>query len=281
MSDDFRNLIHDAQTFLRSSFWRRESILASAEDYIFFQTENERESLTVHKEEISFEGENPIGKISKVQSKERIAKLPFGTKSALSPQDSLQRSRNLAPKPDPAVSSSNPTFSDVKNLKQEALSEDFSLKKTLQRIAPSVRLVDSIPDDTEAKKIANAWKEKLPDAEVVLLACDLGADTLEFLKTLAKAIDQNLAKTKILLAERYEKEKRWSLFLEKNLLRLIILSDGFQRFPELMHHYKAIPANAQFFLGKIPLLPLSPSSTYRSLEHKASLWKSLCQMLKK
>jgi hypothetical protein len=153
------------------------------------------------------------------------------------------------------------------------------IKKALQRIVPTLKLVDQIPDDATAKRIATAWKEKIPDAEVVLLVCDSDPETLEFLKGLAKAIDKNLAKAKILLAERLEKEKRWDLFLEKNPLRLIIASSGMQKFPELIRFYRSIPANAQFFLDKTPLLVLSPVSIYKSLEHKAQLWKTLNQML--
>ncbi len=164
----------------------------------------------------------------------------------------------------------------------EAPAQDLSpIKKTLQNIAPSMKLVDQVPDDTQAKRIASAWKEKISDAEVVLLGCDSSADTLEFLKGLAKAIDQHLAKAKILMAERLEKEKRWDLFLEKNALKLIIASDGMQKLPELMRFYKAFPASAQFFLDKTPLFVLSPASIYKSVEHKALLWKTLCQILKK
>jgi hypothetical protein len=54
-----------------------------------------------------------------------------------------------------------------------------------------------------------------------------------------------------------------------------------QKLPELMRFYKAVPASGQFFLENTPLLPLSHASLYKSLEHKALLWKTLCQMLKK
>jgi hypothetical protein len=155
------------------------------------------------------------------------------------------------------------------------------IKATLEKIAPSLKLVDQIPSDTTAKRIANAWKEKIPDIEVVLLACELTTETLEFLKGLAKAIDAHLAKVKILVAEKLEKQQRWDLFLNKNNLRLIIASDGIQKFPELIRFYKSIPANSQFFLDKTPFLPLDSTSVYKSVENKAALWKTLCRMLKK
>jgi hypothetical protein len=159
--------------------------------------------------------------------------------------------------------------------------QDLSpLKKTLQRIAPSMKMVDQVPEDAEAKRIASAWKEKIVDAQVVFLVCNIDAETLEFLKGLAKAVDHHLAKTKILMAERLEKEKRWDLFLEKNAFRLIIASEGIQQWPELMRFYRAMPASNQLFLDKTPLFVLSTAALYKSLEHKAHLWKTLCQLLK-
>ena len=154
-------------------------------------------------------------------------------------------------------------------------SAETQIKKMLQRIAPMIQLTDQIPDDAKAKRVSNAWKERIPDAEVVLFACDSENHTLDLLKALAKAIDQHLAKPKILMAEKFEKEKRWDLFLEKTPLRLIIATAGIEKFPDLMRFYKGSTLN------ETPLLVLSPASVYKSLEQKALLWKTLCQMLKK
>ncbi len=149
------------------------------------------------------------------------------------------------------------------------------MKKILQKAAPAIKIIEQVPDDAEAKRIAEGWKEKVNDAEVILLLCDTTSDTIDFLKGLAKGIDQHLAKTKILAAERLEREKRWDIFLNKNTFRLIIASEGMEKLPELMRFYNAES------LGKFPLLTLSPASVYKALEHKALLWKKLCQMLKK
>jgi hypothetical protein len=159
--------------------------------------------------------------------------------------------------------------------------EDIAIKKTLLRTSASIKLVDEVPDDAPARRVANSWKEKILDAEVVLLACQTDGETLELLKSLGKAIDKNLAKAKILPADNLEKESRWELFLQRNQLRLIIASEGVQKLPQLMRFYRALPAQSQYYLDKTPLLPLSSASTYKSLEQKALLWKSLCQMLKK
>ncbi len=163
---------------------------------------------------------------------------------------------------------------------QPVVHKESPLKQALQKIAPQVKLLDDVPDDAEAKRIASSWKEKILDAEVILLACNTNPETLELLKGLAKAIDQHLAKSKVIAAERLEREKRWDLFL-KNRFRLIVVSDGFQQCADLMRAYRALPAQNQFFLDQTPLLPLSAANVYKSLEPKALLWKTLCQLLKK
>ncbi|GEM_PF-4843025 len=155
------------------------------------------------------------------------------------------------------------------------------IKMTLVRVAPHVQLVAAVPDDTTAKKIAGGWKEKIEDAEVVLLACETDADTLDLLKSLGKAIDQNLAKAKIITAEKLEQEKRWDIFLQKNPFRLIVATEAMKKLPELMSFYHSVPAQSQFFLGKTPLLVLKNASIYKAIEQKAHLWKTLCQLLKK
>ena len=153
------------------------------------------------------------------------------------------------------------------------------IQHTLQKIAPQVKIVSQITDDTEAKRVASAWKEKVPDAEVVLIACDAEQETLDFLKVLAKAIDQQLAKSKILSGERMENEKRWDLFLEKNAFKLIILSSGMRNYTDLKRYYKQLPASAESFLNDTPALVLSEVAQYKMIEHKATLWKTLCRML--
>ena len=164
---------------------------------------------------------------------------------------------------------------------KKSVSPDFfsQVKKTLLRIAPFIQVTDEVPDDAEAKKIASAWREKVPDVEVVLLACERDEETVQLLKSLAKAIDTHLGKAKIIPAERLEREDKWDLFLQKNSFRLILASQGMQGYPKLMQFYTQ--DNVQFFLDKTPLLPLVVASHYKALEHKALLWKTLCQMLKK
>jgi hypothetical protein len=255
MPDRFLNLVRDTLAYLKDPLSPRQSILTTAENYAFFQKDEVKEPTIIQKQENRFP-----------QPQQRTT---FTEKAAAQPKPAAHNTPSSS-KPVQPIAADNAMDST-----------QSPIKKTLQRIAPNLKLIDQIPDDEQAKRIASAWKEKISDAEVILLVCDSNADTLEFLKGLAKAIDQHLAKVKILMAERLEREKRWDLFLDKNSFRLIIASDGMQKLPELMRFYKSVPASAQFFLDKTPLLVLSSSTVYKSLEHKALLWKTLCQLLKK
>lgn len=172
------------------------------------------------------------------------------------------------------------TATQVPQTKEVKKNPALEIQYSLQKIAPNLKLTDKVLDDREAKKVSTSWKERITDADVVLLACQNDTKTVEFLKSLAKAIDKNLAKSKIVLAQRLEQEKRWDLFLQ-NPLRLIIASEGLQHCKELLRFYREFPAKGQLFLSAIPLLALSPSIVYSQLENKALLWKTLCQMLKK
>jgi hypothetical protein len=216
MADSIQALIRDTVQHLKDPLQTRQTLLATAEETVFF---------------------------------------------------SLKKEKPMEKKQDPP----KPTLSPV-------TPPNSTMKQILQKAIPGVKIVEQVPDDSEAKRIAESWKEKVNDAETVLLLCETDADTVEFSKGLAKAIDQHLAKIKILAADRLEKEKRWDVFLSKNSLRLIIATEGVQKLPELMRFYKQ--NNSQLFLDKTPFLVLSSSSIYKSIEHKAKLWKTLCQMLK-
>ena len=187
------------------------------------------------------------------------------------------------PKKEPLVSeTSTPPPKKEQPRSAPPVSDNYEgIKSTLNRIAPHLALVDEVPDDAQAKKLASAWKEKIPDVEVILLACQTDNDTLDLLKSLGKAIDQHLGRAKILPAEKLEKENRWDLFLQKNPFRLIVASDGLKQLPQLMRFYHAVPAQSQAFLDKIPLLELSSATFYKAIENKAHLWKLLCHILKK
>lgn len=141
------------------------------------------------------------------------------------------------------------------------------IQAALQKLLPSLRLTEKIPDDLEGKKSANLWKEKIEGIEVVLLALSQDQETLELLKSLAKAIDSKLGSAKIISAERLELSQNWDLFFKANSFRLIVVSEGLAKYKHLSP-----------FLKNRPFVSLENASTYKQIEKKATLWKTLCQM---
>lgn len=246
MPDHFRDLVHDTLKYVKDPLCPKQTLFVSAEEQTFFQ---------------------------KAPAVEK--KAPPEPPRAITPMPPVPPPNRPPPRPAPPHEPTPPVPPPPEK-------EDFSqIKNLLLKAMPSIQLVDEVPDDAAAKRVANAWKEKIPDAAVILLACATDAETLEFLKGLGKAIDQNLAKAKILPVEKMEMENRWDIFLQKNPFQLIIASEGLRKLPKLMKFYRETPATSEFFLGQIPLVPLAAASVYKSLEHKAHLWKTLCQMLKK
>jgi hypothetical protein len=270
MPDSLPQLIGDTLNYLKDPLLQKHTLFATQEEELFFQKTTSRSSIENTKPALPSTQSPPYSRLSaskyplpKQTRTENVNKAEQQVKETSTGED-----KPPLPHAAPIAKESNPP------------SEDAAIKKTLLRAAPSLRLVDQIPDDAPARRVANSWKEKILDAEVVLLACQTDRETLEFLKSLGKAIDKNLAKAKILPAETLEKENRWELFLQRNQLRLIVASEGAQKLPQLMRFYRELPATSQYYLDKTPLLPLSSASAYKALEQKALLWKSLCQMLK-
>jgi hypothetical protein len=240
---------------LKDPLLPKQTLFASADDLAFFRSKT---AATV------------------VPQPKEILKKPLPLPPTPKPVAPVHKKEKEAP-PAQEISAPKPAAKTHEPIKTEGFE---LIKKTLVRVVPHVQLVDAVPDDAHAKKIAGGWKEKIPDAEVILLACDTDSETLELLKSLGKAIDQNLAKAKIIPAEKLEQENRWEMFLRKNQFRLIVASEGMKKLPELMKFYTAIPSQAQSFLDKTPLLALSTASVYKAIEQKAHLWKTLCQLLK-
>jgi len=159
-------------------------------------------------------------------------------------------------------------------LKQAPLDRWPSVRSVLQKIAPNMKLHDTILDDLKAQKAANAWNEQI---EVVIITGPTSNEELLFLKDLARAIHDRLSVTKLISGTKLEKEKGWESFFKKNSLKLILLTQAAQQYTELMLYYKQ--EKNQHFLATTALIVLETLETYTQPDQKTALWKSLCQLL--
>lgn len=173
----------------------------------------------------------------------------------------------------PPIVASHPPKAHQKDLMQD-------IQKTLAKIAPTLKLVDHIPQDTEAKKIKNAWKEQANIPDVVILATK--SPVLPFLHHVAKAIELHFFSSRVLEVDEFEKQNKWEALLGTPNLKMIISPDGvLWSCKALLRYYHEFPNKQERFLGKIPLLLLPDPSLYlKDPALKRSLWNLLCQMLR-
>jgi hypothetical protein len=152
-------------------------------------------------------------------------------------------------------------------VKQLPLDRWPSIRSILKKIAPNMKLLDTIPDDFKAQKAANAWNEQ---TEVIIITGPSSNEELLFLKDLARAIHDRLSITKLISGTKLEKENLWKSFFEKNNFKLVIITEASQKYTELMLYHK---------LAITPFLFLKSLETYKQPDQKTALWKSLCQTL--
>ena len=155
--------------------------------------------------------------------------------------------------------------------KKKSLDRWPSIRSVLQKIAPNMKLHDTILDDHKAQKAANAWNEQI---EVVIITGSVSNEELLFLKDLARAIHDRLSVTKLISGTKLEKEKAWESFFKKNSLKLIILTKAAEQYTTLMCYKQE-----KNQLAAIPLIVLETLETYTQPDQKTALWKSLCQIL--
>ena len=154
-----------------------------------------------------------------------------------------------------------------------------SVRALLAKIAPEIAIVDEIPSDLTARKIATRWKTKNQSAPISILSGGELPQYKAFLQELTIALDVYFGPAKIIEAEAIEKEKQWESFLNAEGLKLIIACDSsLWQLQELRKFYRETPAAATRTVGKIPLFLLPDLSLYfKEPLLKRSLWNALVQ----
>lgn len=154
-----------------------------------------------------------------------------------------------------------------------------SVRTLLVKIAPELAILDEIPSDSIARKIANRWKTKNQSAPISVLSGGELPQHKAFLEEIAAALDVYFGPARIVQAEPIEKEKQWESFLSVEGLKLILICDStLWQLHQLRQFYKETPTQGTRMLGKAPLFLLPDLSLYlKDPILKRSLWKALCQ----
>ena len=153
------------------------------------------------------------------------------------------------------------------------------LRHLLKSIAPELAILDEIPSDALAKKIAERWKTKNQSAPISVLSLNEEPKQKAILEEIAIALDVYFGGAKIVNAELIEKEKQWQAFLSVADLKMVVVCDyTLWQLTSLMQHYKETPATGTRVLGNTPVFLLPDLSLYlKDPLLKRSLWKALCQ----
>jgi hypothetical protein len=155
------------------------------------------------------------------------------------------------------------------------------LRSILQKIAPELAILDSIPDDAAAKQIATRWKTKNQSAPISILSSGELPEHKALLAEIAAALDVYFGPARFIEADPIEKEKQWKMFLSVGSLKMIVVCDStLWQLHNLRQFYKETPATGVRMLGDVPIFLLPDLSLYlKDPLLKRSLWKALCSKL--
>lgn len=255
MGDAMRSVTLDALSLiqeLRSSLEEAPPILTTEDDANYFEVQKTLPS----KEPVKQKAQKPLPKISSPQKPNLIA-TPNPTQNL--PDPTFRTS--------PLDSSISPTLP--------------SLKSLFAKIAPELPLLEKIPSDAFAKKIAARWKTKNQIAPISILSLNEPSQQKALLHEIAQALDIYFGPAKIISAESIERDKEWDAFLTSTELKFVIACDyTLWQLSSLMPFYRENTSNGTRTLKQVPLFLLPDLSLYlKDPLLKRSLWKALCQKL--
>ncbi|MDE3055266.1 MAG: hypothetical protein KGI80_01005 [Verrucomicrobiota bacterium] len=151
------------------------------------------------------------------------------------------------------------------------------LKGIVQKVLPHLAIIEQIPSDAMAKKIANLWKAHALAAPISILFGEEPPQHQFFLKELASALTVYYGEATLVSAEALEKEKEWEHFLTTDSLRFILLSHTtLWQLTGLRSFYKEMPGSGVRLLHKTPLFLLPDLSLYfKDPLLKQTLWGAI------
>lgn len=252
---------------------RTEPVLAEADDANFFRQQKRRAVV-------------PSAVAKPTPSSAPVAIVaPPSQPAALSAQPPLAPQSVIStPLTQPAIETSPPAPKLAPTstpLPMPATLQMSALRSILMKVAPMLQILNDVPNDALAKKMATRWKTKNQIAPITVLGFQELTEQKELLAEIAKALDVHFGPARLVEAEGIESEKQWETFLSASELKLVIVCDStLWQLPSLRSFYREIPASGKRLLREKPLFLLPDLSLYlKDAELKRSLWKALCRSL--
>jgi hypothetical protein len=160
--------------------------------------------------------------------------------------------------------------------------QEFAEQRALlNKIAPHIPILDEIPDDREARLLAERWKiAKSSSPILILYRKEHPAYTL-FLQNIQSALTLTHADTSLIEVQDLERCHHWPLLLSSKGLKWILICESLLRqLPHLLALYREQPISSLRFLMNIPvfILPESAAVLHNPLLKRA-LWNQMKEIL--
>jgi hypothetical protein len=153
----------------------------------------------------------------------------------------------------------------------------LDIKKLLLKIAPSIKLYDTLPDDRVARKIARAYENKTQFASCIILYENRQGQGLMLLKNLEKAIESRSFSTMMYCLDEIAATGLLEEILNDPQVKLILTCyDWIVHYPKLLNMFHEKTGSLIKKLGTKDVIILSPIEFYlKDPALKRSLWNQL------
>jgi hypothetical protein len=208
----------------------------------------------------NFDKEKDILFIKNIPLKERPEKKETPVTKAIVFHAPIKKEKPLTLKEEPIeeeAPKAAPSFIAEKP-KVEASTLDSDMHALYQKIAPKLKLFDKPLDDAVARQIRLASNKRSDLPEIPVLFDHSIQEHLDFLSSLAKAINSSFGKSSVVNIHEFEEKNLWKPLLAHSQIRLIIIpSSLLKHSPNLLYLSKEYPGRLLKSVEKIPLLALT------------------------
>lgn len=177
-----------------------------------------------------------------------------------------------APVEKPVTQPAPPPKRQIEETK-ERNAQDFSAVRAA--LPEHISIVETIPDDAIAKRIAQSWKENLP--EVILIGDEATTEQQDLLKKISDAI-VTLGYTSALLTNNIP----WEILLTSPHIKMVLITqNSLHQHADISDKYRFDPSRKRHYLDGLLLCPLPPLDKLQTDPSiKANLWQTIRTLLK-
>lgn len=152
-----------------------------------------------------------------------------------------------------------------------------SVAKRIKERLPKFQTVETVPNDREARQIAEGWQRRSALPEILLLAQEETVPSRTLLANLAKAIALCIAPCDLVSVQQIERRGGWERYLDPSKVKLVIAPDhAIYPVQSAVDRLREEASTARRFLGDIPLLLISNLPRYlHDPKRKTALWEAI------